>query len=235
MLLTTKRPGWAVAIVATWLTAVGIGSAGHSVEAGSGPMGLVPFACPHALAAVIALVVAWTTSGDWRKSLTFGASLGVLAGVLAILAYAIFWGLAEPVRIRLGIPRTRYQAFRDENLRIWLPRLAGGSAGYATMPGCIAGVVAGGLVALARRRPRLAAGLAVLLLLAVATLTPALMAAWTALILDRRGEGGRWNGTSMSRDELTMMLGAGSGAVVGALLAGLEARVCRADRRPSTN
>jgi hypothetical protein len=93
--------------------------------------------------------------------------------------------------------------------------------------GLAAGVMAGLLLRLARRRPWLSLGVAMGLLLAVGSLGEA--AAWriTDLVVQRRLQGGMWTVAAIRQDEITGALGAASGAIVGAIAAGVTSRASR--------
>ncbi len=230
-----RAAGRGVAFVGSWLTAVAIASAGYGAEAGPNPFEVVPFAGPFAVAVAVAAGVSWTVGGDRRRAAAFAMSLGVfLIGILALI-YLVFWGFGEEVRVRLGTPRPAYEGHRRE-LVSWSARLARDSMAGA-ITGTASGAIAGGLLALARRRPRLAGAVSVGLLLASGVSAPSLIAEATRLLLDWRSEGGLWRAASISKDELATLLGAFSGSVVGAILAGLIQRIApgRSREAPARN
>jgi len=212
--------GRGFALVSAWLTAVVVASTGYA----AGSFGFVPaFAGPFGVAVAVAVAVAWAVEGKRRRSADFLASLGVFLLGMASLIPLLLWTFRVKICIRLGIP---YQAYWSIYV-FELTRLAW-MAGYSlvgAIPGLAAGLIAGGLLVLARRRPRPAAAVAAGLVLAAGAFTPAILVEATRLLLVWRSEGGQWNAASVNEGELAMMLGAFSGSVVGAILAGLTGRI----------
>ena len=98
-----RRPWWRA-----WLTAVLLGSACYSAEAGPDPQFILAFA----LAIAATAAIAWAVGGHWKKrAVAFLLGLAAFGVGLIVLGLVAFWGFGEEVRIRLGIPRPAYAEF----------------------------------------------------------------------------------------------------------------------------
>jgi hypothetical protein len=213
-----------LAIVAVWLVVVGVATGCFFMPRGSeaqpGFNDLTGFACSAAVAGAVSATVALGIGGKlrWAGQVVLAVSLTVAA--LAGLAYVSLW--VSPWAVRSRINGTSFVQLRQlvplwgaEVLRFTLP--------LGALGGGVFGTVAGLLTAVARRKPRLAMGLALGLLLACAT-SPVQSSGFDLMIL--WGQIVRYRIISWGlTDPLITATGAILGATAGALIASIA--VCR--------
>jgi hypothetical protein len=205
-------------IAACWLTAVAIGT-GCFAYSGARSINdeLIGFACSFAVAAPIATLIPLILGG--KKSWAANASLAIASATLVVVGatYLLLWATPSLVRNQMG-----YWEFRRlQHFVVYTATMTASlCAPLGAIVGGVIGTIAGLLVVLRRRAPKLAAGLAVGVLLACAS-GPVQSFAFglaTDLVLKRRLEGGKWAVSSISEKELGSALGATMGAVFGAVI-----------------
>jgi hypothetical protein len=219
--------GRALFVVAGWLTAVGIGTGCFACsETRLATDELIAFACSFAIAAAIACVMPLILGG--RKSWAIQATLAIAFAIVASggVAYLLLWAAPSLVRSQVGY----WEFLSLQHLVLFSVSMnARLCAPLAAIVGGAIGTIAGVLVVVARRAPKLAAGLTAGLLLACAS-GPVQSFAFslaTDFVLEWRLEGGKWAVSSISQNEIASALGATIGAVFGAVTAAAMIHVRR--------
>jgi hypothetical protein len=201
------------------LTAVGIGTgcfASSGTRAATDE--LIAFACSFAVAVPIASAMPLILGGKTSRAVE--AMLAIAFAIVASggMTYVFLWAAPSLVRSQMG----SWEFLRLQNLILFAASMGASlCAPLGAIVGGAIGTIAGLLVLLARRTPKLAAGLVAGLLLACAS-GPVQSYAFglaTDLVLESRLEGGRWAVSSISPNEIASALGATIGAVLGAVLA----------------
>jgi hypothetical protein len=211
------------AIAALWLGVGAFGTACFFAPRGSEaqPTGhdLFGFGCTLAIAGAVACAVALTFGGKWWLSGEILLAAALVLVILAVVAYALLW--AQPLILRSRMDGSSFVLLR-EGSKHWAEQLAGFHLPLAATVGALAGVAAGILILFDRRSPRLAAALA-LALLVVVTSGPvqrtlfALIVLWGHIIHYCLVPG------SMIADEISELATA-FGAIAGAVISLLWAR-----------
>ena len=232
--------GRSLLIMATWVTAVAIAGAGYSsINERQRPDDIVDFACSFAIASVVASVVALALSGRYRRAIEWAAAMSGFVAIVAGLAYVLLWP-AHSLGLRVFSVR-QILMLREGLLELVaeIGRLnndVGAVLLLSVAIGVVVGVIAGVLGRVGDRRPRLAIGLAAILLLfcgsgAAQHLIFGVGSEW--LLRWRHQQRVNWAIADISRRELTAALGATGGGLVGALAAGLS--LYRARRSPAAS
>ncbi len=217
----------ALAIVGAWVTALGVAIAAFPVGSRNGMYEAISFGLAFAIASALAGVVALAVGG--RRSLAVEAAVAIIGTVLlaAGLAAGMLWLAPVEIERVLGLG-SQELLFRRRQLVADAGRLLGRTRFTAEVVlGPVVGAVAGLLVRLGRRRPGLAAGVAVGLLVAVGASADLAGRLVADAVLESRLEGGKWAVSSISPVEVAGAIGAVAGAVVGAIVASVALRVTR--------
>lgn len=220
-------------VVASWLTAVGIGTGCFAYSAARSVTDeLLAFACSFAVAAPIASVIPLIFAGkkNWavEATLAIASAIVVFAGVV----YLFLWAAPSLVRSQMGY----WELLRLQHLVLFVAEsIAILSTVLGAIVGSVIGAIASLVVVLSRRIPKLATCLMAGLLLACASgpVHGFVFGLATDLVLKWRLEGGKWAVSSISEKELGSGLGSTIGAVFGAVLAVTVTRVSRNWSRPS--
>jgi hypothetical protein len=214
-----REAGRALAIVATWFIALAIGVVAFGTGSRPGSLEPVSFGIGFGLAALAAGVAALAVGGRIRLAIEAGFAIVAAVVLAAWVASMVLW--LAPLAAQRLVGLGSQDLLR---LRWFIAAIAGD---VCTSPrsligpflGVLAGGAAGALMRLGRRRPGLAAGLAVMLLVAVGASADAAGRVVTDVVLEARKEGGNWAVSSLTPDEVAGAIGAAAGAVVGAILA----------------
>jgi hypothetical protein len=211
-------PGWRVlAILGIWLSALGIASG--SFVAGSVRVEEdLAFAGQFALTSLVSSVMVLAVGGEKRRSIEVLLSILALVAVFMASAYVLFWLIPFRSRIWLGIGLQQLWEIRQYLSNTFL-MIAKPSSLIGLGLGIGVGGLAGSLICLSRRKPRIAILLMVGLLIAAGCSAPGLASTLAALVLESRGEGGKWLAASIADTELASTIGASTGSIVGAILA----------------
>jgi hypothetical protein len=199
--------------VLVWVIAIGLGTAGFSAQMTTEPFdilrgGVLGFAAGFAVAGTITGLVASATSGHRRWTIGFGLiSPVVFAASMAILRW---WIIRSKPNVAWGVSTWHYAAWR---MRLGL------------MPGIVSGLVLSGLVLVAavveRHTKRWQFGLIVAVTVAVLGLgvLPVAMSHTTDPIVLYVAPNDRYF------FDRSMAIGAGTGALSGAVVIGMIARL----------
>jgi hypothetical protein len=220
-----RRLGRPLGAAAAWLMATAVGTA--CLAAGGQSQGgeEVGFAASFAFAVAMSVVVALAIGGRWRLAAEFGLAIVTTIAALAGFVCLLVWATPTTFRRSMGMSVNDLLVIRRE-----LPRFAvevtRQTAPIGAILGAAIGSVTGLLARLARSRPKLATLLGGGLLLSFASgAVPGLAArTLTDLVLASRLEGGKWAVSSIRPHEVGSALGSLTGALLGAVGAGLVLR-----------
>jgi hypothetical protein len=223
------RIGRMLIIQAVWLTMVGLGAC--SYQAGSSRFEEVfGFADQFALASATSAIVTLAAGGTWRRAREVALSILAMIVLVTILAYSFFWLTPVQAKTWLGLSPPDLWYIQHQ-LKLVPQMLSGMAAAITVMVGLGIGIVAGLLMRLARRRPRLAVVLAMGILAGFGSSASYQASAMTSIVLESRGEGGQWLAASISETELANAIGAVTGAMAGAMIACVTMRLSIARSR----
>jgi hypothetical protein len=206
-------------IVAGWLTAVGIGAGCFALSGTRASIDeLIAFACSFAVAVPIASAMPLILGGKSSQAVEALLAIAIVIVASGGITYVFLWAAPSLVRSHMGY----WEFLRLQHLVLFAASMSVTlCARLGAIIGGGIGTIAGLLVLLARRTPKLAAGLVAGLLLACAS-GPVQSFAFglaTDLVLEWRLEGGKWAVSSISQNEIASALGAAIGAVLGAVIA----------------
>jgi hypothetical protein len=223
-----------LAILVIWFLVAGLGTgfffAPRGVEAQPVANDLIGFACSLALAGVVASAVAVGLAGRRRWTLEIALAVVLMAAAAAVLAYLALWVFPWTVRSRMD-------AWSFLGLRRDVPRWGQAiilfHAPMGAGVGSVVGVMAGLLILLARRRPRLATGIALGLLFACASSQVQRFVFGAVITFGRTIQWG-WYVLSQLEpwamtDDQIWSTAAVFGAIVGAVVASLAVRMSGPD------
>jgi hypothetical protein len=209
-----------------WVTMVGLGAASYQ----AGASRIEAFAAHFALASAVSAIVTLAVGGAWRRGVEISISTVALIVTTSILAYSFFW--LTPVQAKSWLGLGLHDLWRvRHNLKDLVKMLSGLMAAISFLVGVGFGIVAGGLMRLAGRKPRLAGTLAMGILVAFGSSASYQSSALTSIVLESRGEGGQWLAASISETELASTIGAVTGAVAGAMIGCITMRLSSARAR----
>ncbi len=226
------------AIALVWLLAVGIGTACFFPPGASFPPAAsedwfsfdnaLVFGSSTAVAGAVATSVALAVGGRRKWALDVAFAVGAAVAVLIVVAYTCLW-LAPPLaRSQMGY--WEFVRLRQTMLH-WATAIVRYQTPLGAVVGMLLGALAGLLTVLARRRPRIALGLLVGLLVAGASEPVQRLAFGFVLFW---GQGVRWLVVSPGMtDPYVPASGATAGAIAGAIIAAVVMRRERA--RPSSD
>ena len=114
---------------------------------------LIGFACAFTITGAVAASIALLLAGKWRWAVQVAIAFVLTAGAVAGVAYVLLWGGPWTLRNRMD-------AWSFLRLQMDVEHAGKAMAGFygpmAVGVGAVVGAITGGLIALARRRPRLA-------------------------------------------------------------------------------
>jgi hypothetical protein len=211
-----------LAIVSIWLVAVGFFWTAYTVAGKRDPRSfeVLVFTAAFATAAVLSASMALLLGGKRRWAMETALSVLTVIGNLIGGACALFWLVPSAGQYLLGLRVPDFLAFRGEFLWSAL-MIAKVAVPTGAVLGLMIGVIAGLLLALAGRRPRLVGWLVAGLLLAcvMGSIHVVAFDRLTGLVANIR-----LNGVSQLEyawfltGELVSAMGATAGAVVGAVI-----------------
>ena len=114
---------------------------------------LIGFGFGFTITGLVAASVAVAVAGRWQWAVEIALAAGVMMAALAVLAYLALWG--APWTLRSRMDTWSFLRLQQE------VRLSGGAIESFYGPvgvgvGAVVGAISGGLILIARRRPRLA-------------------------------------------------------------------------------
>ncbi|HZW33871.1 MAG TPA: hypothetical protein VFF52_24325 [Isosphaeraceae bacterium] len=158
-----------LAIILVWSIVVGLGTAfffaPRGTEAQPSYFDLIGFGCAIAIAGAAAAIVAVGLAGKRRWAVEIALAVALTAAAAVALAYLALWFAPWTVRSRMDA--WSFLRLREDVLH-WGEAIALFHAPMEVGVGSVAGVIAGLLILLGRRWPRLATGIALGLLFACA-------------------------------------------------------------------
>ncbi len=211
-----------LAIVSIWLVAVGFFWTAYTVAGKREPRSfeVLVFTAAFATAGVLSAAVALLLGGKKRWAAETALSVLIVTVIPIGGSGALFWMVPKAGEYLLGMSAREFPAFRGEFLGSAL-KIAGLAGPTGAVLGTMIGVIAGLLLALAGRRPRLVGWLVAWLLLAC------VMGSIHVVAFDRLTvfvTSLRLNGLNQLEyswylaGELASAMGATAGAVVGAVI-----------------
>ena len=219
-----------MAVVATWLTLVALGTfcffAPRGAEAQPMMEDVVEFGCSTGIAGAAAAVTAFAIGGRSRWAFQLAVAVLLFGGVAAVLAVYFLWFDTSILRFRMDL--WSFRRLQNAAPR-WAEQVAGYHGPLGAAVGIAAGTPAGLLFRFGRQWPRLATGTALAILIVFASGLGRQFAVDVATWLGwrLRYHFVPWSFSSSSDDiSITAML---FGAITGAVVAGL-AMYATADR-----
>ena len=218
-----------LAIVATWLSLVGLATAvffaPRGTEAQPSANDVVDFALSLAIAGAVTVIAAFAVGGRWRWALEVASSAILTSLLVALVVGYLFWFDPRLARSRLGY--SDYAKW-EWLAHAWAVQVPAFLVPLAAALGIPLGSVVGLLARLVRRMPRMAAAIAVLLLVASAS-DP--VRQFASVLLTPLGWIVRTHFVpwSISGDQITET-GMLFGAISGAVIAGLSMHLARDPR-----
>jgi hypothetical protein len=165
--LTILRP---LAMATVWLTMVGFATgcffAPKGVEAQPTSYQVFAFGGALGIAGVVAATSALAIGGRRRWAVELAISAVVLSGIVALLLAYFLWYNPTLVRRRMNLWSL---VEIQQGARSWAEQIAGFYAPLGAAVGITLGTIAGLLTRLGRRMPRLATGIALVVLFVVAS------------------------------------------------------------------
>jgi hypothetical protein len=158
------------AIVGTWLGLVALGTvcffAPRGGEAQPAMNDVVGFGCSMAIAGAAAAVGAFAIGGRTRWASQLALSALLLGAVVALLLLYFLW--YDPMIVRQRLDRWTFEALQSDAAH-WAEQVAGYHGPLGATVGLALGAVAGLLIKFGRRRPRLATGAALAIMILFAS------------------------------------------------------------------
>lgn len=216
-----RSVGRGLAVVTIWLVALGIASGGFFPGPRQGRLEVIAFGLSFALASAVAGVATLAVGG--RGRLAIEAAVAIVATVLVAMGVVWLAPFTTQRLARLGSQELLfYRRKAVAFVRDWFPT--------GPILGLVIGTLAGLLMRLGRRRPRVAAALAVGLLVAVAASASDAGRLVSDFVLESRKARDKWTFPSLDPIEVAGSIGSAAGSVFGAIAA---CAALRASRDPS--
>ena len=216
-----------LAILSIWSVVVALGMgyffAPRGVEAQPTYYDLIGFGCAFAIAGTVAASVALAPGGKRKWGVEIVLAVALTMAATAVLAALALWVAPGPIRSRMDL--WAFLRLRDDVLS-WGEVIVKFLAPLGAGVGSVVGVIAGLLIVLARRRPRLATAISLGLLVTCASepvqpILSGLVIYWGWVI---RRLVGTWPMTDDQVWATATVLGAIAGAVVACLATHISRR-----------